>query len=248
MEKRRTTPLKEHYLEAHHCTVDLRLEKLRMVPFFQELSAQELEEVNELFSASHFSKGQYIYYEGDKASFLRVVVDGNVKLLQKTDEGREVLIDMLQAGEYFGSLSAMGEDTYTETAVAQTSCCVLAMGLQDLKKVIDQYSSVAASLLEITSQRLNSTRNRVAQITTMPVERRIAHILQELAAKFGERKNFGLLIQLPLSRQEVADMTGTSAETASRIMSKLQDEQIITTGRQWVAITGQEKLDEYLKS
>lgn len=242
MSDKRETPLNTPSLEEHHCTVDLRLEKLGMVPFFQDLSKEQLREVNKKCTANHYSKGETIYRQGDTATMLRVVVAGNVKLAAHTLEGESVLLDMLQPGDFFGNPTASGKDVYSETAETQTLACILSIRLSDFRKVMNRYPSVAMSVLDITTERLSESRRRIQHLSTLPVAKRIAHILVTLANKFGEENRHGLLIQLPLSRKDLADMVGTSTATASRIMSRFQDEDLITSGRQWVALKDKPEL------
>jgi len=236
MSDKRETPLSIPTLKEHHCTVDLRLDRLRMVPFFQDLSEEQLREVNQKFTANHYSKGEVIYRQGDTSTMLRVVVAGNVKLAAHTMEGESVLLDMLQPGDFFGNPSAAGKDGYNETAETQTSACILSIRISDFREIMNRYPSVAMSVLDITTNRLSESRQRIQHLSTLPVTKRIAHILVMLGNKFGEESRHGLLIQLPLSRKELADMAGTSTATASRVMSKFQEDDLISSGRQWIAI------------
>lgn len=247
MSKRRKTPLHQTNIEGHHCTVDLRLEKLGMVPFFQDLSEEELQQVHKKFNATHFEEGETIYYQSETATLLRVVVEGKIKLIHQTLKGKDILLEMLKSGEFFGSLSALGDEVYNETAQAQTNSCVLAIGLKDFREILSEFPAVALSVLDITAKRLASSNDKIRQLTTLSVEKRLANILIALSDKFGEKSEKGLLIQLPLSRKDLADMSGTSEETASRIMSGFQQEGIIKTGRKWVAILDREELESLLE-
>jgi CRP-like cAMP-binding protein len=242
MADKKETPLRNSSLEGHRCTVHLRLEKLGMVSFFQGLSAEHLHEVNRKFTANHFSKGETIYRQGESSTMLRVVVAGNVKLISHTLEGEGVLLDMLKPGDFFGNPAAGSHDVYNETAETQTSACILSIRLSDFREVMNRFPSVAMSVLNITINRLKESRQRIQHLSTLPVTKRIAHILVTLAERFGEENRHGLLIQLPLSRKDLADMAGTSAETTSRIMSRFQDDDLITSGRQWVAIKNKPEL------
>jgi len=242
MSNKRKTPLENPSLVEHHCTVDLRLEKLGMVPFFQALSDEQLRQVNKKFTASHYARGETIYRQGDSATILRVVVAGNVKLVAHTMEGEGVLLDMLQPGDFFGNPTAGSKDVYNETAETQTDACILSIRLSDFREIMNGYSSVAMTVLDITNDRLNESRQRIQHLSTLPVTKRIAHILVTLGNKFGEKHPHGLLVQLPLSRKDLADMAGTSRATASRVMSRFQDEDLITSGRQWVAIKNKPEL------
>ncbi len=218
------------------------MEKLGMVPFFQSIDGKLLKQINGKFSASHFVAGQSIYYEGEKATLLRVVVYGAVKLIRHTDDGKEILVDMLKPGEYFGSLNMLGENTYSETAIAQSDACIMSIGNREFRAVMNSNPTVAVAVLDVTAEKLNTAREQIHHLTSLSVEKRIAHILLKLSDKFGEEKEVGLLLQLPLSRKELADMAGTSTETASRIMSRFNQDGMITSGRQWVAINDADAL------
>jgi len=248
MNRRRTTPLESLSIEKHTCTFDVRMEKMSMVPFFESLTTDQLREVHKRFSATHFAAGEEIYHQHEVATLLRIVVHGFVKLSQQAEDGRDILLEMLRPGDYFGSLSSMGQATYSDTAIAQTDVCVLSISNRDFQTVLNKHPEVAVAVLNITSEKLTRARETIHHLTALPVEKRIAHILITLSYKFGEESEYGILLQVPLSRKELADMAGTSTETASRIMSRFQQKEYITSGRQWVAIKERGALEEVLES
>ncbi|PAU93228.1 hypothetical protein CK503_12450 [Aliifodinibius salipaludis] len=247
MAGRKTTPLKDFSLGTHRCSVDLRLEKLSMVPFFTDLDEGKLTAINQQFSAAHHHADETIYHQDERATMLRVVVHGAVKLVRHTMDGKDVLLDMLQPGDYFGNFSTTGKAIYSETARAQTDVCILSIRMSNFRSLLNDYPEVAVAVLDITADRLQSSREKIRHLTTLTVKKRIAHILVMLSEKFGEQNAYGLLLQLPLSRKDLADMVGTSSETASRIMSDFQDQDIIKTGRQWVAISDINRLADIAK-
>lgn len=242
MTQKRSTPLHLSNISGHHCTIDLRLGKLAMVPFFQSLSKSELREINKKFDVNHFNSGDSIYFQAEKATRLRVLVHGIIKLLRHSSEGKDILLDMLKPGEFFGTLSDLGENVYQETAMAQTDVCVMSFGATDFRMILKNYPPVAIAVLDITTNKLRSSHDKLHQLATLSVPQRIVHILGMLSEKFGEESEYGKLLQLPLSRRDIADMAGTSTETASRIMSDLQDKELIVSGRQWVAIKNPDQL------
>ncbi|MAO63754.1 MAG: cAMP-binding protein [Balneola sp.] len=242
MGKRKTTPLKDHAPDGHHCTLELKTTKLGMVSFFRDLKQDELDQIVKRFSANHYQAGDEIYYQGEPARYLRVVVEGAVKLLEYTEEGKDVVLDILNPGSYFGSLKLLGSDVYTESAVAQSGSCILSIGLKDFREILQGFPSVGIAILDTSAEKLRSSQEHIKQLTTEPVETRIANILLTLSEKFGENKEEGTLIQLPFSRKDLADMAGTTTESASRVMSNFQKEGIIDTGRQWVEVEDIEQL------
>lgn len=242
MADRRKSPLRPEEIEPRMCSVDLRLEILSQVPFFGGLSLEAITQINNLFREQGYTPGQPVYFAGDPAARLFVVAAGKVKLIRHTLSGQDVLLDILTPGEFFGSLSALGDDVYSDTAQAQTEICVLSIGAEDFRAILGTYPSIAINVLDIVAERLKAAHEMVRQLSAHSVERRIAYTLMKLAEKLGEEREFGLLIQMPLSRDDLAEMTGTTTETASRIMSHFQKDNLIRCGRQWVAITDRERL------
>ncbi len=236
MTLRRSTPLKPEEIEPHMCTIHARLDILSRVPFFAGLPPEAVAEINQLFHEHGYEPGQPIYYAGDRATRLFVVAVGKVKLLQHAFSGQDVLLDILTPGEFFGNLPVLGADAYPDTALAQTMCCILTVAAADFQTILQRYPAVTLSVLSIVSQRLHAAQERVRQLSAHPVEYRLAAALLKLAEKLGQPQPEGLLIQMPLSRQDLAEMTGTTIETASRVMSQFQKEGLIRTGRQWVAV------------
>jgi CRP-like cAMP-binding protein len=191
--------------------------------------------------------GQAIYFEGDPATYFYLVSNGKVKLLRHTVLGREVLLDVLQSGEYFGNLASPGEKCYSETAIAQTSGCILQISAEDFAVILNHYPGVTLKVLEVVSKRLEESQEVVKQLSAYSIEQRVAATLIRLAAKMGEPKQKGLLIQLPFSRQDLAAMTGTTVETVSRVMSRLAEAGLISTGRRWVAVSDLAGLEQLVK-
>jgi len=243
MSTHRKTPLKIEVTESHQCSVDLRLKILHGLPFFADLPHADIEQINRLFHEYGYPPNETICFAGDAAERLFVLADGRVKLMRYSTSGKNILLDMLKPGEFFGSLSAQDNDVYPDTAEAQTQTCVLSIRAADFHRVLEKYPKVALKVLEITSARLYEARERVRQLSALTVEGRVANVLLVLGRKFGKRSDVGLLIESPLARDDLAAMTGTTTESASRVMSQFQKDGLIRTGRKWVSILDQSALE-----
>ncbi len=244
MTPRRKTPLRIEVTETHQCSVDLRLQILHGLPFFADLPHADVKHVNHLFHEYGYAPNETICFAGDPAERLFVVADGRVKLMRHSLSGKNVLLDMLTPGEFFGSLSALGEDVYPDTAEAQTQSCVLSISAADFRHVLEKHPKVALKVLETTALRLRDAQERVRQLSALTVEGRVANVLLVLGKKFGRRSDVGLLIEAPLTRDDLAAMTGTTTESASRVMSQFQKDGLIQTGRKWVSILDQKALEQ----
>ncbi len=243
MTGRRKSPLEIEVTESQMCSVNLRMQVLGQVPFFGGLSQADLEQVNILFHEHGYGPNETIYFAGDPVKHLMVVADGRVKLMRHSLSGKDVLLDILTPGEFFGSFSTQSNEVYPDTAEALTQACVLWISIQDFHHILEKHPQVVLKVLDITAARLQAANERVQQLSALPVEGRIANLLLVLSAKFGKPSEVGLLIQVPLGRDDVAAMTGTTPETASRVMSQFQKDGLIRTGRQWVAIIDQVSLE-----
>ena len=246
MAERRRSPVEVKVTEEHQCSVNLRLKILGQVPFFKHLSAADLGYVNSLFREKGFGVNDTICAAGEAAEQIFVIADGRVRLLRHSLSGKEIVLDILASGEFFGSISIAGDEGYTDTAQAQTQTCILTIGRDAFRQILDRYASVALKVLDIMAARLQAANERVHQLSVLPVESRIAYTLLRLGDKFGERHDLGLLIQVPLSRDDLSAMTGTTTESASRVMSQFQRDGLIQSGREWVAIVDRQGLEEIL--
>jgi CRP/FNR family transcriptional regulator, nitrogen oxide reductase regulator len=243
MSTRRKSPLQIESVEPHACSVEMRLEILQQTPFFVHLSLPEITAVNKQFREYGYQPGETIYFSGDRATHLYVVASGQVKLLRHSESGQDALLDILQPGDYFGSLMAWGEEPYPDTAEAKTAVCILAITAESFRTLLQHYPGVALAVLDITTARLQESQEAVRRLSADSAERRIAAVLLKLAAKLGQTTAEGILIQTPLSRDDLAQMTGATAETASRIISQFQKDGLVRSGRQWIALTDKPGLE-----
>lgn len=241
------SPVRLDWVDPAVCSLEYRLKIIGRLPFFRHLSAEAISHINSLFHDFDVSADERIYFEGDEAEYLYLVAMGKVKLVRDTGAGREVLLDVLHGGDHFGSLSILGGRAHTETAIAQTDCCILRISAADFDRILARHPDVTRKVLEAVSQRLAEAQEVVKQLSIYTAEQRIASALMRLAGKLGERRGEGVLIQLPFSRQDLAAMTGSTVETVSRVMSRFAEEGWVKSGRKWVTITNPKKLEDLVK-
>ena len=239
---RRKSPLRLDQVDPAFCSLEYRLKLIGRLPFFNFLPAEAVSKINMLFHDHDVHPDERIYFEGDEAKFLYLVALGKVKLIRNAASGREVLLDILRGGEYFGALTALGGRVYAETAIAQTDCCILQISSTDFESILAEHPEVARRAIEGVSQRLAEAQEIVQQLSSDTAEQRIAAALLRLAGKLGEARGDHVLIQLPFSRQDLAAMTGATAETVSRVMSRFAEEKLVKSGRKWVTITDPKRL------
>ncbi|PIV26720.1 MAG: Crp/Fnr family transcriptional regulator [Anaerolineae bacterium CG03_land_8_20_14_0_80_58_20] len=241
------SPVRLDWMDPAACSLEYRSKIIGRLPFFKHLSPDTISKINDLFHDHDVSADERIYFEGDEAEYLYLVAMGKVKLVRNTASGREVLLDILRGGEYFGTLTVLGGRVHTETAIAQTDCCILQISSTDFETILSSYPDVTRKVLEVVSQRLAESQEIVKQLSAYTAEQRIASALLRLAGKLGEARGQGVLIQLPFSRQDLAAMTGATTETVSRVMSRFGEAGVVKSGRKWVTILDMPRLEELAK-
>lgn len=238
------SPVRPEWVDPAVCSLEYRLRIIGRLPFFRHLPSEAIVEINRLFEDRDIAAEKAIYFEGDPGENLYLIAMGKAKLIRHTASGRDVLLDILRAGEYFGNLTAISGRSYMETAIAQTDCCILQISSRSFEEVLNRHPDVTMKVLKAVEQRLEESQEIIKQLSVYTVDQRIAATLVRLAKKLGEQQKRGMLLQLPFSRQDLAAMTGATIETVSRVMSRFSEEGLISTGRKWVVINDVDRLTQ----
>lgn len=236
MSQRRTTPLRLPIMDAHVCTPAVRRQILGRVSLFAGLKPEELIEVDRRCRAHGFEAGEQIYHQGSPASQIFVVATGAAKTVRPTAEGRETLLDLCAPGDFLGAVPALGQEVYAEDAYAITGSCLLGLSQSDYEAIMAEFPSVALATLKGVSQRLSAAQEAVHLLAGASLEERLAATLLLLADKFGRDWQGGVLIQVPLTRVDLAAMTGAATESVSRLLSGWRRAGLIESGRRWIAV------------
>lgn len=239
---RRRTPVDPVAIDVHRCTPAEQRRLLGGAPFFAPLPAVDIDELAREFHQTDYAAGRVIHHAGDPAARLSIVAAGMVKLARPTPEGQDVLLGFLGPGEHFGSLAELGDAVYREDATAHTDCCILYTTADEFRRILRRYPAVTLATLDLVAARLREAHETIEQISTYPVERRVAATLLHLVDRVGRAGDDGTLIEMPLSRQDLADMTGAKVETVSRVMSEFRRAGLIESGRRWIAVRDRKRL------
>jgi CRP/FNR family transcriptional regulator len=203
------------------------VEILRQVPLFASLTIDQLTAAADWFRAETFTPNAMIFLEGDPADRLWVVASGQVKIVKHTSDGQENLLEVITPGEMFGGAGLLLA-AHPATAVAMTATTALSIERGLYLQLIRQYPDVALRIIHLLAERLQAAM-KMRALAVERVDVRLANILLKLCDKAGEPIDAGTRINLPLSRQDLADMAGTTIETAIRVMSRLRKEGLVYT-------------------
>ncbi len=205
-------------------------------PFFRGLSQDELRRVAELAGQRSLRPGQVLFREGEDAAALYVMQRGRVKLTQSDVEGREVIVRIVGPGGLVAAVSAFADARYPATAQAVGPATVLAWPREALPDLFRRVPALALNALEILSERLREMQERVRELATQRVSQRIARALLRLVRQAGRKAEDGVLIDLPLSRRDLAELSGTTLFTVSRVLSEWESAGTVRIGRQRVVV------------
>lgn len=245
--QRRSTPLAGSCEAPHACPRPLRLDVLAHAPYFAGLSRDEIAGIDQRMHVRGYAAGEVVYRSNDPATHLFILATGRVKVLRPSLEGTDVLVDVVTAGGMFGSVSALGQSLYPDTAEAMTVSCALRISAADFRDVLQQHPGVALAVLDDVASRLEEAQQTVRRLSGGTVEQRVAATLLTLADKLGEPRGNSVLLQLPLSRADLAAMTGTTTESVSRTLSSLRRQGLVETGRRWTAVTDRAGLEALVR-
>ncbi len=200
------------------------------------LSGGAREDVVARGTARRLAAGRTLFREGDPAAALFVVLAGRMKLTQVGAEGNEVILRFAGPGEAVAALALFEGATYPVTARAVGESRVLAWPREVLTDLFRRHPQLAINAMKLLSERLREVQERFRELATERVAQRIARALLRLARQAGRKTEGGVLIDLLLSRRDLAEMTGTTLFTVSRVLSEWEAKGILGGGRTRVLI------------
>lgn len=201
---------------------------------FSSLNSDEMAELVNLAVERSFRPEESIFWEGDAPEWFYIVAEGKVKVLKHSSAGKDFIIAFFSPGEMFGEVAVFGDRPYPASAQAVMETRVVGLKREDLLSFLAHQPQVALRIINVLGERLRDAQGRLRDLAGERVEQRLAGILLMLSARIG--------LTLPFTRQNIADMAGTTIETAIRVMSHLRERGIIRSVRGKVVILDEEKL------
>jgi CRP-like cAMP-binding protein len=209
---------------------------------FSGLSREALVHIADRFKVREYQRGEILFIEGEPAHVYFIVGEGQVKVFQSSAEGFEVILHMLGPGELVGAFPTLGEGTYPASAQAFTDLVAYSISSKAFDTILEDHHIVTVNLLRFATRVLQASHEKLREMATERVEKRIARMLARLANQVGRQTEAGILIDVPLTRQDLAEMTGTTVFTASRTLKSWERQGILKVGREKVTITDPHRL------
>lgn len=204
--------------------------------FFKGLPEPELQELLQAGQYRRAGRGAFFFLQGDPAERLYILIDGRVKLNQSSPDGQQILLRAIGPYELFGAVALAQGETYPVNAEAAEDCLALAWEKSSLMPFVSRFPQLALNAIQLMAAATQEFQERFRQLATERVERRLAHTLLRLASQNGKRIPTGVLIDLPLTRQDLAEMTGMTIYTVSRLLSQWETQGLVIADREHIVI------------
>ena len=203
------------------------IELLKTVSLFWDLDKTELGYISDKMVSKKFENGNLIFLEESEGKNLFFVVEGSVKVTRLSKDGREVILAMLNAGDFFGEMSLLDGEARSANVIALEKTEVLSLKRDDFLVVLHDYPKIAIQLLKEMTSRLRKSDRQIVSLSLSDAEKRIALCIVRFADEQGVIKNGQVTIPKIPIQQDIANMAGTSRETVSRAMTLLSEEKYI---------------------
>lgn len=215
---------------------------LQKVPVFHGLGHEELNQINKLVRERKYRKNMIIFVEGEPGEALYILKNGKVKISKATPDGREQILHILQAGDIFAEVVLFDGGPYPATAEALEESVIGFIKNSDMEELIKTNPDIGIKIMRIMNRRLNSAQRLIRDLALKDTFSRLASTLMVLAKDHGEQTTKGTKITVALSRQELANLVGTSRETVTRALSDLKKQHIIHLEKQYITLLDEEEL------
>lgn len=217
-------------------------ELLRRLPLFRRVSPELRARVAAVAHLKKYEKGELIFAEGDPAHAFIVIVTGRIKVFKSTPAGTEIILEIFGAGDPLGAVAVYEGAPFMASALALEPSELFFVDHRDFLRLLEEHPALVRGLLSGLTIRLAELTRRLAELTGARVETRFARLFLKLCERIGREDENGVFVPMPLSRQELADLTGTTIETAIRIMSRWQKEDVLRTEKDGFVVRDRDAL------
>ncbi|HEU4458156.1 MAG TPA: Crp/Fnr family transcriptional regulator [Methylibium sp.] len=201
------------------------LDLIRRVPLFSLLTGEQAQSIAEGVVKRRYRRGEVIVEQGTKSNALYILLTGRARVVTADARGREVILAVLQPGDYLGEMSLIDNEPHSATVRAEVQCDVLVLGRAEFARCLPENSSLSYAIMRGLVARLRAADRQIESLALLDVYGRVARALLDMAEDGAEFK----LIRNKVSRQDLAKVVGASREMVSRVMKDLEERGFIQT-------------------
>lgn len=219
---------------------------LHGIPAFADLADADLARVADVTVPRTFQGGEAIFHEGDESDTCYVVRSGHVRAVREHSDGRTLTLATLGPGEIFGELAIFDEERRSATVEALDDLEVVAILAADMRRMLRRHPDIAVKLLAALSRRLRETNERLTRQSFQTVQSRVAHVLAEMVATARSEGAPERDVLITATQSDLAQLAGSSRESASRFLAVLERAGLITQGRGRLTVHDPAALERYV--
>ena len=194
------------------------LDLIRRVPLFSMLTAEQAQAIADSVVKRRFRRGELVVEQGRKSNALFILLNGRARVLTSDTRGREVILAVLESGDYVGEMSLIDNEPHSATVRAEIQTDMLVLARQDFARCLPENSTLSYGILRGLVKRLRNADRQIESLALLDVYGRVARALLEMSEMIGEHKT----IRNKVSRQDLAKVVGASREMVSRVMKDLE--------------------------
>jgi len=204
------------------------MKNLKKIDLFKNLSDEELKELEPYLVSTAFKKKEEIFTEGDQPEWFYIVSKGKIKITKLSHEGKEIILELISPTDIFGGVAVLRNFPYPANAVAMEDSEVIKITRKNLMRLVDRFPNLMYCIALQLGDRMKSSYDSLKNIALERVEARIAALILKLANKVGIETKEGIAIDMRLTKQDIADMVGTTVETSIRTFSKFKKQGLLS--------------------
>ncbi len=201
------------------------LDLIRRVPLFSMLTNDQAQSIADSVVKRRFRRGEIIVEHNKKSNALFILLTGRARVLTSDSRGREVILAVLQPGDYVGEMSLIDNEPHSATVRAEVQTDMLILGRAEFARCLPENSSLSYAIMRGLVQRLRSADRQIESLALLDVYGRVARALLDMAEIDGDKK----IIRNKVSRQDLAKIVGASREMVSRVMKDLEERGMVHT-------------------
>jgi CRP/FNR family transcriptional regulator len=203
-------------------TENVKIEFLRNIQLFSSLTQEELNQVCSKVIVEEFKKNEVILHEEDTNNFMYIILFGKVKVIQITEDGKEIILAMHKSNELFGEISLIDGRTSPATVSATEDSLIAIISKKEFFSLLFNQGKVLEKFLQILCSRLRESWKRIQILNFKNSSDRIKMLFLMLSYENGKKTPEGIILNVKLTHQNIADMAGLTRETVTRVLDKWQ--------------------------
>ena len=217
---------------------------IEALPVFSAMGEAELDDVIAHAQAQRIAKGTAVFRQGEIAEAFFVLLHGRLKVVKVTPHGKRIIVRFVNPGDIYGIAKALRREDYPATATAVVDSVTLAWPNEIWDDFVASHPAFAANVMQMMGDRLQEAHTRLKELSTEEVEHRVAHTVLRLVTQSGRKTDEGVLVDFPITQQDLAEASGTTLHSVSRILSAWENAGLVAVGRRRIVVRDVQALSE----